>query len=56
MIIILSFTGDTTVSLLKRAASLKDTGKIMPGHGGLLDRFDSFIVVFIFFGLANLFI
>ena len=48
LIIVLSFIGDTTVSLLKRYASIKDSGTIMPGHGGLLDRFDSFIFVFYF--------
>ena len=53
-IIALSFIGDTVVSMLKRYASIKDTGKIMPGHGGLLDRFDSFIIVFLIFGILNL--
>ena len=53
-IIVLSFVGDTVVSMLKRYASIKDSGKIMPGHGGLLDRFDSFIFVFLFFGISNL--
>ncbi len=52
-IIFLSFIGDTIVSLLKRHASIKDTGNIMPGHGGLLDRFDSFIMVFFIFGIFN---
>lgn len=55
-IIVLSFCGDTLVSLLKRFASLKDTGDIMPGHGGLLDRFDSFILVFFTYGIINLFL
>ena len=53
-IIVLSFVGDTVVSMLKRHASIKDSGKIMPGHGGLLDRFDSFIFVFLIFGISNL--
>ena len=53
-IIALSFIGDTVASMLKRYASLKDSGKIMPGHGGLLDRFDSFIIVFLILGISNL--
>ena len=53
-IIALSFVGDTAASMLKRYASIKDSGKIMPGHGGLLDRFDSFIIVFLIFGILNI--
>lgn len=49
-IVFLSFFGDTIVSLIKRYASIKDSGNIMPGHGGLLDRFDSFIMVFFAYG------
>ena len=55
-IISLSFVGDTAVSMLKRYASIKDSGHIMPGHGGLLDRFDSFIAVFLIFGILRLII
>ena len=55
IIIVLAFMGDVSVSILKRYASIKDSGNIMPGHGGLLDRFDSFIAVFFIIGIINLF-
>jgi phosphatidate cytidylyltransferase len=35
--------GDLFISFLKRKAKIKDTGKILPGHGGLLDRVDGII-------------
>jgi len=40
-----SQTGDLFVSLMKRFFDVKDAGSIFPGHGGVLDRFDSFLVV-----------
>ena len=39
----ISQLGDLFISLLKRKAKIKDTGVILPGHGGLLDRFDGLI-------------
>jgi phosphatidate cytidylyltransferase len=42
---IISQVGDLIISYFKRLAKIKDTGKILPGHGGLLDRVDGLIFV-----------
>ncbi|MDR0987213.1 MAG: phosphatidate cytidylyltransferase [Ruminococcus sp.] len=42
---LLGIAGDLSASVIKREYGIKDFGKIMPGHGGLMDRFDSVLFV-----------
>lgn len=51
---LVSMVGDLAASAIKRDHNIKDYGKLIPGHGGIMDRFDSVIMAapFIFFGLT----
>ena len=43
LFVLFAFFGDLFISLIKRAYNVKDTSNILPGHGGLLDRLDSYL-------------
>lgn len=51
---LVSMVGDLAASAIKRDHDIKDYGRLIPGHGGIMDRFDSVIIAapLIFVGLA----
>lgn len=58
LVVVFGTFGDLTESLFKRSLKIKDSGNILPGHGGILDRFDTIFIsapfVFLYFVLRNI--
>lgn len=53
MIIITAFIGDIIESFFKRQNSIKNSSEMIPGHGGVFDRFDSFLFAIIFYSIST---
>ena len=53
LFILSTFLGDSIESYYKRISNIKDSGNLLPGHGGFFDRFDGFIMSVIFIFILN---
>ncbi|MBM5797582.1 MAG: hypothetical protein FJ060_05385, partial [Cyanobacteria bacterium K_Offshore_0m_m2_072] len=55
VVALMALVGDLTESMMKRDAGIKDSGDAIPGHGGMLDRIDSFLFApAVVYGLVSL--
>ena len=45
LFVLIGVLGDLTASIIKRQCGIKDFGNIIPGHGGIMDRFDSNLMI-----------
>ena len=52
LLILSAFIGDIIESYYKRKNNLKNSSEFVPGHGGVFDRFDSFLFAIIFFSIS----